>query len=250
MTGVQTCALPILGCSIEEGAQELAAYVNAHSTGDIVLIGHSMGGLLARDMILNNRNQVLTNHRVKALVTLGTPNVGYPYVAGLDDFLARAGGVTLCPNLGAEMWSDYRTQQAQNVVIESNYLLGLNQRWGATSISGGLQAWLAASGTFCKDPARSVLNPVGCPNNSSSSDGVVCDQSARFLLNVPANTPTSTWSSDFYAHTSSMLGTRYVSGPTLLCTTQSLFTDYIPLYDPPASSALIAAIRSLLNGIH
>jgi uncharacterized protein (TIGR03437 family) len=39
------------------------------------------------------------------------------------------------------------------------------------------------------------------------------------------------------------------SGPTLLCTTQSLFTNYVPLYDPPASSTLIAAIRSLLYGI-
>ena len=239
-----------LGCSIEEGAQELATYINAHSNGDIVLIGHSMGGLLARDMMLNNRNQILTNHRVRALVTLGTPNVGYPYVAGLDDVGARAGGVTLCPSLGAEMWSDYRTQQSQNVVLESNYLLGLNQRWGATQISGGSPAWLAASGTFCKDPTRSILNPVGCPNNSPSSDGVVCDQSARFSLNVPANTPTSTWSSDFYAHTSSILGTRYLNGPTLLCTTQSLFNNYFPLYDPPASSALIVAIRSLLNGIH
>jgi uncharacterized protein (TIGR03437 family) len=238
------------GCSIEEGAQELSAYINAHSNGDVVLIGHSMGGLLARDMMLNNRNQVLTNHRVRALVTLGTPNVGYPFVADLDDKVARAVLVPLCPILGTEMWSDYRTKQAQNVVLESSYLLGLNQRWGATSISGGLPAWLAASGTFCKDPTRSIFNPVGCTDNSPSSDGVVCDQSARFLLSVPANTPTSTWRSDFYAHTSSLFGTRYVSGPTLLCSTQSLFTDYFPLYDPPASSSLIAAIRSLLNGIH
>jgi uncharacterized protein (TIGR03437 family) len=237
-------------CTIPQGASLLAQYILAKSPpgGRIAIIGHSMGGLLARDMILSNRSGVLSSRILSALITLGTPNVGYPFVAGLDDSsLANILGTTLCTLLGQEMWSDYRTQQNQNSVIESPYLFDLNQRWGTTPILQQGLPWLAASGTFCTDPIRSFLNPVGCPDASPASDGIVCDQSARFGLNVPQNAPTLRWSSNFYAHTTS--STRYKNGKTILCTTQSLFPDYIPLYDPPASSDLVTAIRSLLNGL-
>ena len=36
-----------------------------------------MGGLIARDMMANNRLN-LNGRKVAALITLGTPNVGYP----------------------------------------------------------------------------------------------------------------------------------------------------------------------------
>src|SRR5713226_4549990 len=111
------------------------------------------------------------------------------------------------------MSSNYRTLQASNVVRESDYLLSLNQQWGSTKLPGQFSRWLTASGTFCKDPTRSILNPVGCPDASPSSDGVVCALSASFALKVPANKPTQYFSSDLYAHTSSVFGTRYVSGP-------------------------------------
>src|SRR5437588_221209 len=79
--------------------------------GHILLVGYSMGGLLARDLILNNRNQVLNTHPVDALVTLGTPNVGYPYEA-IDD-------LPMCKTLAREMASDWRSQQSTNLVVES-----------------------------------------------------------------------------------------------------------------------------------
>jgi uncharacterized protein (TIGR03437 family) len=237
-------------CTIPQGAILLAQYILAHSPpgGRIVLIGHSMGGLLVRDMILNNWLGVISTRTLAAMITLGTPNVGYPFVEGLDDSaVASALGITLCPALGQEMYSDYRTLQSENEVIQSSYLSNLNQRWGTSSLTQQLFAWLAASGTFCTEPTRSIFNPVGCPDSNPDSDGVVCDLSARFLLNIPKNLPTTSWSSNLYAHTSS--STRYVSGLTLLCTTQSLFFDYIPLYDPPAASTLVSAIRNLVNGL-
>lgn len=238
-------------CTIPQGADSLAQYILANSPAGsrIAIIGHSMGGLLARDMILNNALSIASTRSIVALITLGTPNVGYPFVEGLDDSAtANSLGITLCPALGQEMYSDWRALQSQNLVLESPYLNDLNSRWGTVSLSQPF-SWLAAAGTFCTNPLRSSLNPVGCSDNDPNSDGVVCEQSARVSLALPKNLPTTGWSSNLYAHTSSLLGTRYVSGPTLLCTTDSLLFDYIPLYDPPASSALVTAIRSLVNGL-
>src|ERR1035437_540795 len=43
-------------CSISAGAQKLAQYIaNANPPGDIILIGFSMGGLIARDLMANGR---------------------------------------------------------------------------------------------------------------------------------------------------------------------------------------------------
>lgn len=57
-------------CSISSGAQKLAQYIaNANPPGDIVLIGFSMGGLIARDMMANGR-LILNGRKVSALITL------------------------------------------------------------------------------------------------------------------------------------------------------------------------------------
>lgn len=230
-------------CSIEAGADELARYiVGANAAGDIVIIGHSMGGLLAREMLRGNYRGVANLRRVRGLVTLGTPNVGYPYVAGLDDLL-------VCKSLAEQMWSDYRTQQDANLVYVSPFLGKLNGPWTTSSGSSQPLPWLAAAGTFCKDPTRSFLNPVGCPDRFPSSDGVVCQLSATAGYNYGSDRPSQVWSNDYYAHYASMLGRRNVNGPTILCSTISALFDYFPLSDPPASGSLVQSIRGFLNAL-
>ena len=66
-------------CTIAAGAQKLAQYIaNANPPGDVILIGFSMGGLIARDMMANG-HLLLNGRKISALITLGTPNLGYPY---------------------------------------------------------------------------------------------------------------------------------------------------------------------------
>ena len=69
-------------CSISEGAVRFADYINQRNQqGDIVIVGYSMGGLVARDMLLTNYSGVVTRRSVAALVTIATPNGGYPYIS-------------------------------------------------------------------------------------------------------------------------------------------------------------------------
>ena len=89
-------------CTIQNQARVLGAYIRAHAANGagIVLVGYSLGGLIARDLILNNYGNTLQTHHVLALVTLGTPNLGYPY--SYEDDTAR------CPVLGRQMFGDFR----------------------------------------------------------------------------------------------------------------------------------------------
>jgi triacylglycerol esterase/lipase EstA (alpha/beta hydrolase family) len=61
------------------GAQWLGSYIQIQQPpGNIILVGYSMGGLIARDLVANNYGGALTGHPVTALITLGTPNLGCP----------------------------------------------------------------------------------------------------------------------------------------------------------------------------
>lgn len=98
------CANPHLAehcptdCSLSEGAQELGAYITSVAPqGNIILIGYSMGGLLTRDLLFNNYNGVLSNHRVD-LITIATPNVGYRHFAAA---LLRTGSIGPRNEIGA-----------------------------------------------------------------------------------------------------------------------------------------------------
>jgi uncharacterized protein (TIGR03437 family) len=227
-------------CTIQEGAQELASYIlHAAPPGNVVLLGYSMGGLLARDLLVNNYDNALGNRKL-FLVTLGTPNVGYPHLS-LDDAL-------ICTTLGDQMASDFRSQEANNVVVQSDYLRALNDAWTGSSLAAPPHQWLAVSGTFCPNPLRSFdpFGNAGCPDSNPYNDGVVCDQSARFRL-AGKNLPTSTIAASDFAHTKASIAS--VIGGSLFegCDWTASGQPY-SLFEPPQNSEVFNALISFIQG--
>jgi uncharacterized protein (TIGR03437 family) len=219
-------------CSLEEGATELANYIARFPAGHVILVGYSMGGLLARDLILNNRNQILNTHPVDALVTLGAPNAGYPHEA-IDD-------IPLCTMLATEMASDWRSQQSTNTVTESAYLYQLNNAWTTGTLPVPNLHWLAVAGTFCSNPVRNAALNTGCRNSNPYSDGIVCADSADFNL-AGMNLPTVRWNSPGYAHTNDKL----FLGATLFDGCDAQY--FTALDTPSAQSDLIQQLRSFIS---
>jgi pimeloyl-ACP methyl ester carboxylesterase len=87
-----------LPCTVANGGRKLAYYILSQSPpGDIILVGYSMGGLVARNLMENGRSAsyggVLNSHNLAGLVTLGTPNWGYPMLGA--DTSALVGSLSL-----------------------------------------------------------------------------------------------------------------------------------------------------------
>ena len=219
-------------CTIANGAQRLAQYiVNANPPGDIILIGFSMGGLIARELIVNNR--IILNGRKIHLVTIATPNLGYPYVALLDD-------LPFCHSIVSAMFGDWRVQA--NTVTLSSYLLPLTNQWSAFGFPGSGRIWFAASGRACSNPIRH-LSTAGCRDQNPYSDGVVCQDSASHNVSTSTGTsPNYSWSdpTSVYVHSSSGF-TSF-----LFCDTSS--TSYLPLWNPPPTGSLFTTLTAILNG--
>jgi uncharacterized protein (TIGR03437 family) len=229
-------------CSISAGAQKLAQYiVTANPPGNIILIGFSMGGLIARDMMANGR-LVLNGRKISALITLGTPNLGYPYTS--------ADTLVFCTPLVQEMNGNWRSQQSTNTVVLSTYLLSLTNQWPSTSYPGSGGAWLAASGRSCSNPIRTLDTTTGCRDKNPYSDGVVCDDSATYSVSTPSGTaPTLYWQDpgQIYVHSNYGwgIGTSFV-----LCGNSGNPALNPPLSNPPSFGPLFAAIKGLINGLH
>jgi pimeloyl-ACP methyl ester carboxylesterase len=232
-------------CTVTTGAQRLAHYINkVGPPGDIVLIGFSMGGLIARDMAANNWFGALSQRRVIGLVTLGTPNLGYPY-----DVRDR---VPFCSAIVQAMDGNWRSQQTQNRVALSSYLTSLTSQWNGLAYPGVDGAWLAASGRSCSDPTRYGNASTGCRDENPFSDGVVCDDSASYNV-VPtqwALSPTGTrpnrlWRDpgQIYVHSHS-----WATG-LVLCGSPGNPASYPLLSNPPTYGPLFAAIKETLNGL-
>ena len=227
-------------CAIQEGARELAAYIlAANPPGNIVLVGYSLGGLLARDLLLNNYAKAVASRKT-FLVTMGTPNIGYPHLA-IDDIL-------ICPTLGSQMSSDLRAQQANNMILESEYLLALNGAWTASSFPTMPLQWLAVSGTFCPNPLRSLdpLGNAGCSAADPFNDGVVCDQSARFQVSGK-NLPTSTLAASDFAHTKDQLAADIGGSLFEGCVWTTPGKPYA-LFEPPENSDVLNALITFIKG--
>jgi uncharacterized protein (TIGR03437 family) len=222
-------------CSISNGAVQLANQIlNSTSAGSrVILVGYSMGGLIARDMMANNYGGVTTSRKITALLTLGTPNLGYPY-GSLDTSALGTLFTGTCPFLTQQMASDFRAQESTMTVLLSTYLSGLTNEWSSLAPASLSPYWLAISGGYCKNPIRTLdlTGTLGCPDYNQTSDGVVCDQSARYVLNGP-NTPTQTWYGDAYAHASEVIMCGFFDSAPLL---------YDPLPGDVLSQQLISAI--------
>jgi uncharacterized protein (TIGR03437 family) len=228
-------------CSISAGAQKLAQYIaNANPLGNIILIGFSMGGLIARDMMANGR-LILNGRKISALITLGTPNLGYPYT--LADTLV------FCTPLVQEMNGNWRAQQSTNTVVLSPYLLSLTNQWSSTSYPGNTATWLAASGRSCSNAVRTIDPTTGCRDANPYSDGVVCDDSATYFVSTPSGTtPNQYWQDpgQIYVHSNYGwgIGTSFV-----LCGNSGNPVLNPPLSNPPSFGPLFAAIKGLINGL-
>jgi uncharacterized protein (TIGR03437 family) len=229
-----SCTAP---CSISDGANLLASVVlsNTAPGSNVILIGFSMGGLMARDMIAHNYSGVVSTRKITALVTLGTPNLGYPY-GSLDSSPIGSLISGTCPILAQQMYSDFRSQQSSKGVVLSTYLSGLASVWNGVSSSTYSGYWLAISGGYCKQPIRTgdLTASLGCPDYNVVSDGVVCDQSARYNV-TGTNTPSQAWYGDPYAHTPNPILCGFSSGNAPL------------LYDPPKGDALSQTLWSAIQ---
>jgi hypothetical protein len=228
----QTLAICSSNCTITGGAQRLAQYiVNANPPGDVVLIGFSLGGLIARDMIVNNR--IILNGRKINLVTIGTPNLGYPY--------ALADSLVFCSAIVSAMYGDWRLQPG--TIDLSTYLLSLTNQWSAYGFPGNGKTWLAASGRACSNPTRLV---EGCRDQNPYSDGVVCQDSAAYNVSTSAGTqPNYLWADPNRAYVHSFSGFTSL----ILCNTSDQ-TKFLPLYDPPVTpGGLFSYLTTVLNGM-
>ncbi len=249
-------------CTIEEGATRLATYIKSKNpSGDIVLVGYSMGGLIARQMILKNYTNVLSKDRkVSALITLGTPNLGYPF-----QFVDQ--GVQ-CGSLETEMAGDLRSypmegktnkkyfpktfkdQQGNSIAALSTFLYNLNRSWPSAKFLPG--TWTAIAGTFCENPYRPSSSPsVGCTDVNPENDGFVCEQSAIYstvdegILSPLPGGP-EPYADSAYAHLDSF---HTPLGLTLFgCT---ITTDQSALYNPPdtADSGVLQEIVGVIDNI-
>jgi pimeloyl-ACP methyl ester carboxylesterase len=258
-------------CGISAGAAVLdqTVWEKAGPGSDVMLVGYSMGGLVARDMMANARFQYpdMLQRNITALVTLGTPNLGYPW-ASVDDAAASSPFVPIdtCPFQMDQMGSDFRAGETSapptfnphvSPTPGSDYLRGLTSAWStATQVpSWGPVYWLAISGSYCSGPIRVLATNSGCPDYNPWSDGIVCDQSARYQLPdpengwpsipaavdvatraLPGNAPTNSYAADYFAHTTTAIMCAGFTSPNPVLFNPSLYSDVM--------NEVVAAIES------
>lgn len=223
-------------CTISQGAQKLARLIQGVPAGKLVFVGYSLGGLIARDLIVNNWGGTLTGRDIAALITLGSPNLGYPYASFLDQ-------VFVCDPIAAQMSGDFRVQPG--TIQLSPYLYSLTQNWANRGFPGTASQWLAAAGEACTDPWRSITTPAGCPDSAPQNDRVVCSQSATYAVSTPVGTRPSLWTDPEkrYVHTSG----SYLAN--VFCDLGTNPTRDLLLNNPPYGGLLVTRIAETLNAL-
>jgi pimeloyl-ACP methyl ester carboxylesterase len=259
-------------CGIDAGGRSLARYIGANPPpGDIVLIGYSLGGLIARDMIAKNYLAMFapsyTGGKVAGLITLGTPHLGYPY-SSLDD-------LQTCPLLNRDLAGGWWPLASPPIELPplggSTFFDSLRQSWGGTSVP----YWLAAAGTAYSNSLREFPTPLflsdlastpGCISPTPTgplfltgpaySDGIVCRDSALYQEPsgfsgwVTPPLPTETLYQDpthHYVHTFLNIFGLTVTNASLFGVIKPMSPPYNELYRPPFPGDLVNAIVSTLN---
>jgi hypothetical protein len=244
-------------CGISTGGKKLATQYLANAPWGIVLVGYSMGGLIARDVLVHGSSaaygNILGTHAVLGLVTLGTPNWGYAVLSGVD-------GNFMCLALVNDMAGSWNTVSGVANPL-SPFLSSVdNGNWGSSNFG---QYWLAAAGRFCTSPERYVPSPValfgiavyyptGClePFGVNSNDGVVCADSAlySFYSNPgPAGKPTAVFNDPGakYSHTYAYAGV----GTWLLMGCQTGPPSVNPvLFNPTVGEDPFGQMVNVING--
>jgi triacylglycerol esterase/lipase EstA (alpha/beta hydrolase family) len=240
------------GTMINYGAQSLATYIALTGTfstgppGNIILVGYSMGGLIVRDLVANNGYGLLPGNPITAVITLGTPNLGYPY-SSIDQ--AKPG---ICSQILLDMAGSWQETPSSWYELSSPYLDNLRQQWKSTSYPG---YWMAAAGEQCSNPTRNLPpgSTVGCPPSGFTSDGVVCRDSALYgaagsfppYLNDGPK-PYTPWfdTKKAYVHTNTFFG--WGSG-AVLCKNSGNPALNPQLFDPPVGGTLLPQIEAIIN---
>jgi pimeloyl-ACP methyl ester carboxylesterase len=229
-------------CSVSAGGKSLAHYILQNPPpGDIVLVGYSMGGLIARDMSANNYYQFAPGPNIAGLITLGTPNLGYPYDP-IDE-------TRFCPQLVRDMSGGWWT--ARSAEFASSYLTGLISNWAF--FNGGLGPnayWMAAAGEYCANATR-IIPPtgIGCLSSSARSDCIVCKDSAlysgAFAQNPPF--PAVPWrdSLQVYVHTDSYGGWGSLSIFGAASGNPGVTPE---IFNPQPGDPLLLQIEATING--
>ena len=242
-------------CGIDAGAKSLARYIRIMTPygARIVLLGYSMGGLIARQMIakgyltnpLPDRNGNILpawpQGKVIGLITLGTPHLGYPYDP--VDRVAQC-GLLLDDMKGS--WSPLYSTELSNTFLDN-----LRPAWSSAAFKG---YWFAAGGSQCSNPIRNVGVSIPLPGclGTALSDGVVCLDSATYTPPGPflafASQPYPgqlfTDPNHLYVHTTSGGGWGTFG---LLC--GNAFSNATPIFNPDVREDLfITIVRLIKNG--
>lgn len=225
------------------GAMQLTSHILVQQPpGNIILVGYSLGGLIARDLIANNYLQVIgPMHQVAGLITLGAPNLGYPW--------SSADEIVFCKQLVDDMSGSWLPQQTKPAL--SPYLSTLNTQWQSAPFYPGY--WLAAAGESCSNPTRNTSAQPGClPSissdpNSPLSDGIVCrDSAANYSPSVtlgPAPTSLFEDPQHVYVHSTALSGW----GTALVLCGNNSTSNPTPLVAPPPNGLLFPQIEAVIN---
>jgi pimeloyl-ACP methyl ester carboxylesterase len=238
-------------CGISAGGKSLARYISQQApAGDFVLVGYSMGGLIARDFLANTAtNAAYVNvldgtHHIAGLITLGSPVLGYAYETIDNQFK--------CPPIAQDMTGYWNPSDPTVPGTLSPYLQGIKNVWNS-SLYGN--TWVAAAGTFCSNPYRSIVVgddlSKGCRFGSGAdgrSDGVVCRDSAVYSANSSPPPPGAPFYREYpsYSHTRALegVGTWLVLGCTTMTSNPSL-SDPQPLQNDGLFEDIVSTLNNL-----
>ncbi len=118
----------------------------------IILIGHSMGGILSRYYI-KQKEKIGANHRISMLITLGTPQYGFPKLSNYFDTLLKH---IFEPEAVDVLSQDKGIYPIINTVIDPKDYLKLT----IINAQGSLKRLAGGDGIFKPEPVPEMINIV------------------------------------------------------------------------------------------